>query len=209
MIIHGNYVGSPVAQPNWNQTDVNKPDYILGREELLQSVQNAQKAGDDAQTAADNAQTAADNAQTAAENAEKNAKAYTDNKTIAREKLEADALYSPVKRIPTLAYSISTSDIGVTLANNTNPSGSYVVTLDYSVANQCPVGTEIAILRSETNSLSVAFTGGVQVGIVGNADWKPNITISVPERFGMIALKKIGSGGSYDYWLVTGNVEVV
>lgn len=78
MIIHGNYVGSPVAQPNWNQTDATKPDYIRGREELLQSVQNAQKAGDDAQTAAENAQTAAENAQTAAENAEKNAKDYAE-----------------------------------------------------------------------------------------------------------------------------------
>ena len=34
MIIHGNYIGSPVAQPNWNQTDVTKPDYILGKENM-------------------------------------------------------------------------------------------------------------------------------------------------------------------------------
>lgn len=43
MIIHGNYIGSPIAQPNWNQTDVTKPDYILGKEELDAKIDEKQK----------------------------------------------------------------------------------------------------------------------------------------------------------------------
>ena len=32
MIIHGNYAGSPLAQPDWNQQDSAGAGYILGRD---------------------------------------------------------------------------------------------------------------------------------------------------------------------------------
>lgn len=86
MIIHGNYVGTVLPKPDWNQEDPTKADYIKGKEAVEQKIADAQTAAETAQTAADNAQTAADNAQSAAvdarvaaETAEQNAKNYADS----------------------------------------------------------------------------------------------------------------------------------
>ena len=97
MKIQGNTVGTPMPRTDFNQANPAKADYLKGRDDLLQLIQDAKTAGNnagiaagDAQTAADNAQTAANNAQTAAdtanaaaaaantraENAEVNAKNY-------------------------------------------------------------------------------------------------------------------------------------
>ena len=62
MIIRGNTVGTTMPRTNWAQNDPNKADYLKGRDELAQLIQNAMKSGNDAQTAADNAQATADNA---------------------------------------------------------------------------------------------------------------------------------------------------
>ena len=51
MIIRGNAVGN--IRTNWNQTDPEKADYLLGREDLNQTISNAQKAGNNAQKTAD------------------------------------------------------------------------------------------------------------------------------------------------------------
>ena len=77
MKIQGNTVGTPMPRTDFNQVNPAKADYLKGRDDLLQLIQDAHTAGNiagtaagDAQTAADNAQTAADNAQTAADNAQ-------------------------------------------------------------------------------------------------------------------------------------------
>lgn len=75
MILKGNAVG--MIRPNWNQTDPEKSDYILGREaaqkavaDALSAAQAAQTAADQANTTAQAAHTAADKAQTAADKAQ-------------------------------------------------------------------------------------------------------------------------------------------
>ena len=77
MKIQGNTVGTPMPRTDFNQVNPAKADYLKGRDDLLQLIQDAHTAGNiagtaagDAQTAADNAQTAANNAQTAADNAQ-------------------------------------------------------------------------------------------------------------------------------------------
>ena len=69
MKIAGNTVGTPMPRTNYEQTDPTKADYLKGKTELDQKIDNAQTAANNAKTTADNAQTAADNAQTAAGNA--------------------------------------------------------------------------------------------------------------------------------------------
>lgn len=70
MIIRGNTIGTTMPRSNWNQNDPKKADYIIGKENVDEAIENAQNSAYNAQTAADNAQTAADNAQTAADNAQ-------------------------------------------------------------------------------------------------------------------------------------------
>ena len=65
MIIKGNAVGG--IRPNWNQTDPEKADYILGKDVVEKAIEDTQKAVEDAQTAAEDAQTAAEDAQKTAD----------------------------------------------------------------------------------------------------------------------------------------------
>lgn len=97
MIIKGNAVGG--IRPNWNQTDPEKADYILGKDVVEKAIEDTQKAVEDAKTAAEDAQkaiedtqkavedtqkavedaqTAAEDAQTAAEDAQKTADSKAD-----------------------------------------------------------------------------------------------------------------------------------
>ena len=68
--ILGDVAGMVTPRTNWNQTDPQMPDYMEGRENLINEISDAKTAADDAQTAADSAQSAADKAKTAADNAQ-------------------------------------------------------------------------------------------------------------------------------------------
>lgn len=68
MKIKGNTVGTTMPRTDFNQTNPKKADYLKGREDLLQLIQNAKASGDNAQDSANNAKTAAANAQKAADN---------------------------------------------------------------------------------------------------------------------------------------------
>lgn len=101
MKIQGNTVGTPMPRTDFNQVNPAKADYLKGRDDLLQLIQDAHAAGNnagiaagDAQTAADNAQTAADNAQTAADDAMTaagNAQTAADDAQTRAENAEANA----------------------------------------------------------------------------------------------------------------------
>lgn len=94
MIIKGNTVGTPMPRTDFNQENPDKADYLKGREDLLQMIQDAKASGDDAQTAADNAQATADDAQAAADNAQTaadNAQAAADNAQTAADNAQVAA----------------------------------------------------------------------------------------------------------------------
>lgn len=75
-----NIVGNPVGhiRPNWDQTDQDKPDFILGKETVENEIREAMTAAESAQTAANNAQTSANEANTAASKAQSTADSKTD-----------------------------------------------------------------------------------------------------------------------------------
>ena len=76
MNIVGNSVGH--IRPNWNQTDPDKPDFILGKETVENEISEAMSAAGSAQTAANNAQTSANEANAAAGKAQSTADSKTD-----------------------------------------------------------------------------------------------------------------------------------
>jgi hypothetical protein len=127
------------------------------------------------------------------------------DKSISRKKLANDALYSPA--VNTTSRDITIDDIGCTLYAG-NVGGTFTLTNETS--KQFPVGAEIAIMRWDSSTdVLIAFDSTANVGISGNAGFVTAPTLRIPEQFNMTALKKIATDGSNDYWLVTGNVEVV
>lgn len=154
------------------------------------------------------AQLTADNAMIAAGNAEINAKAYTDTltgeKTITRAKLADDALYSPVINISTAENFLTADMNGKTLMCRVS-NADFSLTISKEVFDTLPVGFEVALVYwNVANSVKIYFTGGIYACIAGEGSIE-NATIALPERFTMVALKKVTSQS----WLVTGNVEVV
>lgn len=132
---------------------------------------------------------------------------------VSRAKLARDALYSPV------AYTsasekirrITVNDIGKTLYFSwVSGESSFDTTFSLSLedSSKFPAGGEIAICYYHGKSCSISFTGGLKVDIAGEGR-ADNRTIKIPEKYGMVALKKMFTSNGADYWLVTGNVEVV
>ena len=83
MSIYGNAPG--LLRPNWNQTDPQKPDYILGRSEAAEAVAAAASAAAQAQETADTALSGASDASAAAAAA---AKAAEDARILAQGKTD-------------------------------------------------------------------------------------------------------------------------
>ena len=132
------------------------------------------------------------------------------NAAVTRAKLAQDALYSPMYRPSTTPYTIQLTDIGKTLCpgSSLGSTANIEFIIDDNMAN-APDGTEIAIFYRRGASLTIQFSGKQYSACVGHTNWNTNRSYIIPELFGMCAIKKVDYGGGYNYWLISGNVEVV
>ena len=135
------------------------------------------------------------------------------NASVTRAKLANDALYSPVKKV-TVDRNIEIDDLGKTLRPEFSSSGTtFTLTLDAVSSAAFPVGSEIAVCRMyNSNKINIAFSGVIVTYLVGGrlANKDENVTVTVPDVGGMLAIKKMSTDSTYgDYWLITGNAEVV
>lgn len=159
---------------------------------------------DAAGEAATQAQTYAEQAKEYAEQAQSGA--VIPNGSVTRAKLAADALYSPFRGIDSSGIlTISNSDIGKTIRTLSSATD---FTINVIRNESIPTGAEIAIFRQYANTINIVFGSDTRVAIPGETAYKTAPTLTIGP-FTMIALKKIASDSSNDYWLVTGNVEVV
>lgn len=126
--------------------------------------------------------------------------------SVSREKLANNALYSPIVGMgSTAARTISSADIGKTIAPT-------VSTVDYTINivrdTSIPNGSEIAIFRQWAKTINIVFGSTVALAIAGYSNYITAPTLTI-DKFTMIALKKIASDSKKDYWLLTGDAEVV
>lgn len=126
--------------------------------------------------------------------------------TISRAKLALDALYSPFKGFNASdTLTVSNDDIGKTIRTI---SGNTDYTINVARDTSIPAGAEFAIFRQWAKTINIVFGNNVRVAIPGETSYVISPTLTVGP-FTMIALKKILSDDANDYWLVTGDVEVV
>ena len=124
--------------------------------------------------------------------------------------------YSPVRKIETATYNISSADIGATIAPTyAMRSTAITVMLTQAISTTLPVGTEIAILNDHNSNVTLS-TSGIAVATPGNVadgpagyNTKNAHSFKAAEPFSMLGLKKMTGDSSGDSWLLTGNVEVV
>lgn len=129
---------------------------------------------------------------------------------VTRAKLAQDALISPVKFFTGDTYSFVADDIGVTIMNSfvSGDSAEKTVNLTYEVSHAFPLGTILIVGRPESNVVKISFGKNVRVGIPGNDSWLTAPTVSISNRFSIVALM-LKTLGAQDYWFLTGDVEVV
>ena len=129
---------------------------------------------------------------------------------VTRAKLAQDALVSPFKFFSGNSYTIAADDIGMTIMNSfvSGDNAEKTVNLTYEVSHAFPIGTILIVARPESNPVKISFGENVQVGIPGNDSWIASPTVSISNRFSTVALM-LKSSGAKDYWILTGEVEVV
>lgn len=121
-----------------------------------------------------------------------------------------DALYSPIYWAGTDSFELSAEDAAgkTVIASSSLADKSVLITLSRENARNFPLASELAILWMYGNSVKIRFSDGIYVGLPGEKSFLLNPTISITERFGMAALKRIAYTADYDYWITTGNMEV-
>lgn len=134
------------------------------------------------------------------------------NGEITRAKLANDALYSPIVAVNS-NRAIVLTDLGKTLYPQWRSAGTtYTLSLTADVSSALPTGFEVAIASLYSSNEVQLSVSGVRMVHAGDGQFiNPNDvkTLTIPEVGDMIALKKFGTGSPSDFWLVTGNVEVV
>lgn len=130
--------------------------------------------------------------------------------SVTRAKLADDAKYSPIAYMATSEYSLGTWAAGCTcVPDRTLDSSDINVWLGMAESSQLPIGCEIAVLWAFGNSMTVHAVDGVWFLMQGEGILQ-NPSLKIADKYGMIALKKIASYETNgDFWLITGNVEVV
>ncbi|MBS7403411.1 MAG: hypothetical protein KIG37_07735 [Oscillospiraceae bacterium] len=124
---------------------------------------------------------------------------------VTRSKLAQDAFYSPVEYFDG-AHTLSTADIGKTLASSST--GENIVTLTTAASAAMPIGAEIAVFWMAGTSLKLQFTGTMRIVMPGE-DVLVNGSLQLSEKFTLVALKKIQIDvANGDIWTVQGDVEV-
>lgn len=132
------------------------------------------------------------------------------NGAVTRAKLAQDALISPLKFFSGNSYTFTAEDIGLTIMNNytSGDNNEKTVNLAYEVSHAFPIGTTLIVGRPESNVVKISFGEKLRVGIPGNDNWLAAPTVSISNRFSIVALT-LKSLGAQDYWFLTGDVEVV
>lgn len=134
------------------------------------------------------------------------------NANVTRAKLADDALYSPVVGINS-NRAIALTDLGKTLYPQWRSTGAtYTLSLTAVVSSALPTGFEVAIASLYGSNKVQLSVSGVRMVHAGDGQFiNPNDvkTLTIPEVGDMIALKKFSTGSPSDFWLVTGNVEVI
>lgn len=129
---------------------------------------------------------------------------------VTRAKLAQNALISPLKFFSGNSYTFTAEDIGLTIMNNytSGDNNEKTVNLTYEVSHAFPIGTILIVGRPESNVVKISFGENLRVGIPGNDNWLTAPTVSISNRFSIVALT-LKSLGAQDYWFLTGDVEVV
>lgn len=125
--------------------------------------------------------------------------------SIGRNKLAIDALVTPI--IETSATStVTRADIGK-LFRMGNGSANYVI--NFVKSADIPKGATFPIFKNWAKSNKIVFANNCKVAFKGEMNYLTAPTFTITDTFTLVAVQKLASDSNYDYWYISGDVEVV
>lgn len=127
------------------------------------------------------------------------------NGEVTRAKLANEVLVTPI--IETNATStVTRADIGK-LFRMGNGSADYVI--NFVKSADIPKGATFPIFKNWAKSNKIVFANNCKVAFKGEPNYLSAPTFTITDTFTLVAVQKIASDSDYDYWYVSGDVEVV
>ena len=124
--------------------------------------------------------------------------------SVLRAKLAEEVFVTPIVIVP-LDFTIERSYIGKLL--RMTQSGDHVINVIRDTT--IPAGATFPIFWNFGKSGKIVFGDNTMVYLKGQSNQLNAPTLIIPEQFTLIAIQKIASYEGKDYWLVSGDVEVV
>ena len=125
--------------------------------------------------------------------------------SVTRAKLAQEVLVTPISVIPS-SFTITKDHIG-TMLRMANGSADYTVYIQKD--NAIPVGATYPIFKNWAKSGKIVFSQNCKVWIKGEVGTLIAPTVTIIDTFTLVAVQKIISDPDYDWWYISGDVEVV
>lgn len=127
------------------------------------------------------------------------------NKAVTRNTLADEVLVTPIINIGATS-TVTQASIGKML-RTTNGQTNYVI--NFTKNADIPIGATHPIFRNWAKSVKIVFASNCKVALKGQTGYLTAPTLAITDTFTLIAAQKLNSDSDYDYWYVSGDVEVV
>ena len=127
------------------------------------------------------------------------------SKAVTRDALADEVLVTPIINIGATS-TVTQASIGKML-RTTNGQTDYVI--NFTKNANIPIGATHPIFRNWAKSVKIVFASNCKVALKGQTGYLTAPTLAITDTFTLIAAQKLNSDSDYDYWYVSGDVEVV
>lgn len=127
------------------------------------------------------------------------------NGEITRAKLADEVL---VTQIVQVGATSTATRVGIgKMFRMSNGSTDYVI--NFVKNADIPIGATFAIFKNWAKSNKIVFANNCKVAFKGEMNYLTAPTFTITDTFTLVAVQKITSDSNYDYWYISGDVEVV
>lgn len=127
------------------------------------------------------------------------------DKTVTRAKLADEVLVTPIVNIGA-TYTATRTDTGK-LIRMKDGTVDYVINFIKNV--DIPIGATYPIFKNWVKSNKIVFSDKCMVAVKGEETYLLAPTFTITDTFTLVAVQKIAVDPDYDYWYISGDVEVV
>lgn len=127
------------------------------------------------------------------------------SKAVTRDALADEVLVTPIIQLNATS-TITRAGVGKLLRMG---NGSADYTINFAKDADIPLGATYPIFKNWAKSNKIVFASNCKVAFKGEPNYLLAPTFTIADTFTLVAVQKIASDSNYDYWYISGDVEVV